>query len=186
VLTSLGILSIAIVTDLFGRRELFILVGRIKGRFRKLFDQQKYQSKNGEIYHIQGKGPWRQMWNQLIPILRNYPCRCLQLDINIPCQHEDFFGEWENVTKKHLFEGKSMVCSIPLVVDEKQIGTLRIFFNNQKNNRNELLGLTLKLSEICENLVKEYIATGIVDESITVLPFQEQDTKLIFTTKQAA
>ncbi|MDR1141096.1 MAG: undecaprenyl/decaprenyl-phosphate alpha-N-acetylglucosaminyl 1-phosphate transferase, partial [Planctomycetaceae bacterium] len=87
-LISLGVLSIAIVTDLFGRRELFILLGRIKGRFRKLFDKQKYQSKNGEIYHIQGKGPWRQMWNKIIPILHNYPCRCLQLDINIPCKHE--------------------------------------------------------------------------------------------------
>ncbi|MDR2438256.1 MAG: undecaprenyl/decaprenyl-phosphate alpha-N-acetylglucosaminyl 1-phosphate transferase [Planctomycetaceae bacterium] len=186
VLTSLGILSIAIITDLFGRRELFILLGRIKGHFRKLFDKQKYQSKNGEIYHIQGKGPWRQIWNRLIPILRNYPCRCLQLDINIPCKHEDFFGEWENVTKKHLFEGKSIICSIPLIVDEKQIGTLRTFFNNQKDKRNELLGLTSKLSEICENSVKQYLDTGIIDESLSVLPFQEQKIVEIGKSKTAA
>jgi UDP-GlcNAc:undecaprenyl-phosphate GlcNAc-1-phosphate transferase len=185
-LISLGVLCIAIVTDLFGRRELFILLGRIKGRFRKLFNKQKYLSKNGEIYHIQGKGPWRQMWNRIIPILHNYPCRCLQLDINIPCKHEDFFGEWENVTKKHLFEGKSVICSIPLIVDEKHIGTLRIFYDNQKENRNELLDLTIKLSEICENFIKQYLDTGIIDESLTVLPFQEQDTELMRTTNHAA
>jgi hypothetical protein len=186
VLTSLGILFIAIVTDLFGRRELFILLGRIKGHFRKLFNKQKYLNKNGEIYHIQGKGPWRQMWNRIIPILHNYPCRCLQLDINIPCKHEDFFGEWENVTKKHLFEGKSVICSIPLIVDKKHIGTLRIFYDNQKEKRNELLDLTIKLSEICENFVKQYIETGMIDESLTVLLFQEQKILETGISKKAA
>ncbi|MDR2755681.1 MAG: undecaprenyl/decaprenyl-phosphate alpha-N-acetylglucosaminyl 1-phosphate transferase [Planctomycetaceae bacterium] len=185
-LTALGILSIAIVMDLFGRRELFILVGRIKGHFRKLFDKQKYQSKNGEIYHIQGKAPWRQMWNHLIPILRNYPCRCFQLDINIPSQHEDFFGEWENVTKKSLFEGKSIICTIPLIVNDKQIGTLRTFFNNQKSNRSELLGLTLNMSETCENIVKQYFDTGTIDDLFTVLHFQEQKSIDISITKNAA
>jgi hypothetical protein len=90
------------------------------------------------------------------------------------------------VTKKHLFEGKSIICSIPLIVDEKQIGTLRIFFNNHKNNRSELLGLTLKMSETCEDIVKQYFDTGTIDESFTALPFQEQKSIDISTTKNAA
>jgi hypothetical protein len=110
----------------------------------------------------------------------------LQLDINIPCKHEDFFGEWENVTKKHLFEGKSVICSIPLIVDEKHIGTLRTFYDNQKNNRNELLELTLRLSEICESFVKQYLETGMIDESSEVLPFQEQKTLEAVISKNVA
>ncbi|MDR1923987.1 MAG: undecaprenyl/decaprenyl-phosphate alpha-N-acetylglucosaminyl 1-phosphate transferase [Planctomycetaceae bacterium] len=186
VVVALCILCIAISTDLFGRRELLILLGRVKGHFRKLFNKQKYNQRNGEIYHTQGNGPWRQIWNQLIPILHNYPCRQLQLDINIPCRHEDFFGEWENVIKKNNYAEKSMNCSVPLIVEEKYIGTLRIFFEYQNERRNELFGLTLKLSEICEHSVKQYLDTGTVDNAVIVLSFQEQDLDSIHTDKQAA
>jgi hypothetical protein len=51
------------------------------------------------------------------------------------------------------------------------IGTFRTFYDNQKDNRNELFGLTSKLSEICENFVKQYIDMGVIDETLTILPF---------------
>jgi UDP-GlcNAc:undecaprenyl-phosphate GlcNAc-1-phosphate transferase len=187
---SLVVLTVTVFMDLFGRRELLILFGRLKGHFRKLFDKQKYMKKNGETYHIQGNGPWQQIWHCLIPVLQNYPCKRLQLDINIPYQNEDFFGEWENVTEKKNFREKSIKCSIPLVVEEKCIGTLRIFFDSRKHHRDELLSLALKLSELCENSVKQYLDTGVVSESVSILLFLEFDAnqklQTIIPSKHAA
>jgi hypothetical protein len=174
---SILVLVAAFVADLFGRRELFILLGRIKGRFRKVFNKRKYMQKKGEIYHIHGKGPWREIWNHLTTNLHNDSCRNVQLDISIPYKNEDFFGEWENMTKAfHGNEDWLMSCSIPLVVSDKRLGMLRLFFDHQNNSRNELLELTLKLSQFCENSIGQYLEAGTIDNPQAVLPFQENNS----------
>jgi UDP-GlcNAc:undecaprenyl-phosphate GlcNAc-1-phosphate transferase len=167
VAVSLVVLTVAVTLDLFGRRELFILFGRIKGHFRRVFNKRKYIQKNGEIYHIQGNGPWIDMWNKLVLLLHGYPCQYLQLNINMPYKNEDFFGEWKNVTE--LCSGNEewpMVCSIPLIASEKNIGTLRLFFDNRNCSQNELLELIGKLSQFCENTVEQYIVSNIAENQI--------------------
>jgi len=163
------VLVVAIGTDLFGRRELFILFGRTKGRFRKWFHKKKYLSKNGEVYHILGNGPWRLLWHRLVPLLQGYPCRRLQLDINMPNRNEDFFGEWENVTRNtHTLP---LTCSMALAVDEMRVGTLRLFFENRHFDRDTLLSLSSELSSICEISIANYLETGELDESFATLSF---------------
>ena len=163
------VLAVAIGTDLFGRRELFILFGRTKGHLRKWFHKKKYMSKNGEVYHIQGRGPWRLLWHRLVPLLQGYPCRRLQLDINMPNLNEDFFGEWENVTRRENIQ--PLTCSMTLAVDETQVGTLRLFFENRHYDRDVLLSLSSELSSICELSISHYLETGELDESFTTLSF---------------
>jgi hypothetical protein len=168
-ITSATVLTVAIRTDLFGRREVSILFGRTKAHFRKWFHKKKYLSKNGEVYHLQGKGPWRNIWNRLVPLLRDYPCRRLQLDINMPNRNEDFFGEWENVTKNE--GGLPLSCSIALAMEETRVGTLRLFFENQRSDRDTLLLLSSQLSSICEISIAQYLESGKLDEAFATLSF---------------
>lgn len=163
------VLVIAITADLFGRRELFIILSRIKGRFRKTFHRKKYILRNGDVYHIQGKGPWRVLWNKLVPILNEYSCRRLQLDINIPNKNEDFFGEWENVTKGD--DRSSIYCSLVLSVEETKVGILKINFDSSAGFRDQILLLCSELSQICEISIGEYLRTGALDDSFSALSF---------------
>lgn len=196
VAVSLGVLSIAIATDLFGRRELFILFGRIKGRFRKQFHKSKYMLKNGEVYHIQGIGPWRKIWNQLVPLLNEYPCKRIQLDINIPNHNEDFFGEWENVAMHG--ENRPLHCTVTMVVQEQRVGTLRLYFEDKNNSRDKIFELIAMLSEICELSISQYLKAGELDKSFSLLAFdsinsvtvadhvKQEDAEIIHPIKRVA
>ena len=163
------VLAVAIGADLFGRRELSIMLGRAKGRFRKWFHKKKYMSKNGEIYHIQGRGPWRTIWHRLVILLQDYPCRQLQLSINMPSRNEDFFGEWENISKNSDFQ--PLDCSVPLMAEETHAGTLRLLFESRHADRDVLLTLASQLSAICEISIARYLQSGALDESFTALSF---------------
>lgn len=169
VAVSAVVLIAAAVLDLFGRREFFILLGRSSGRFCKCFYKEKYRLKNGEVYHIQGNGPWKEIWNRLIPLVREYPCRRLQLDINMPHRNEDFFGEWENVTERE--NAQPISCSISLKVEDRRVGTLRIFFENRGVNRDPLLILASELSSICEMSIAQYLEFGELDDAFCTLSF---------------
>lgn len=169
VATSVAVLIVAVATDLFGRRELRIMFGRFKGRFRKSFHRKKYMLKNGETYHIQGKGPWKEVWNCLVPLLNDYPCKQMQLDINIPSQNEDFFGEWENVLLEN--GDQATHCSMTLVANKRKVGTLRLFFAGKNCDRDRLLQLTSQLSSICEISIARFLESKGLGESSAPIPF---------------
>lgn len=169
VATAAVVLVITVALDLFGRRELLILFGRLKGRFRKSFHKRKYVRKNGESYHIQGNGPWRKLWHLLVPILSEYPCRRLQLDINIPSKNEDFFGEWENIVFNN--GQQTVYCSISLVVEGINVGILRVGFDGGEIARDKLLLFSSELANMCELSIEEYLRTEDWDYSFSILSF---------------
>ena len=157
---SCAVLGVAFVTDLFGRRELFTAFGRIKARVRKTFHPKKYMRKNGEVYHLQGNGPWRCLWGELMAILKGKPCRCLQLNISIPFENEEFFGEWENIARKRSTISPTFDCRIPFLVDGQRVGNLRIVFETSIDTSHRNRSVLLETTAICETYIVKFLAAS--------------------------
>lgn len=175
-LVAASVLTVAVLADLFGRRELFILWGRIKGRFRKRFNKRRYVKKNGEVYHIQGDGPWREMWNRLIPLLSHYSCRSLKLDISMPYRNEDFYGDWENVNEGDHSPDRNLNCSFLLFSGDRRMGVLRMsFVLRDHQRREELYRYATHIADLCEHSILLYLEAGMFDETSIVLPFVKRE-----------
>lgn len=155
-----AIIVTAFITDLSGHNELRIMYGRLKGRIRKTFYVEKYMTKNGEFYRIQGTGPWRTVWNQMVRTMHNRPCRKLRLNINIPGLNEDFFAEWENM-KLQPEGGTSLSCFAALLVDGEEVGKIRFIF--ETDNRDEAMKDIDLMTTVCESCIRCYLETGETD-----------------------
>ena len=170
VAVSCAVLGVALVTDLFGRRELFTAFGRIKARLRKSFHPKKYMRKNGEAYHLQGNGPWKSLWNELMTVLRDKPCRYLKLDISIPFKNEEFFGEWENIGRKSFPVLPTLDCRIPFLIEGRRVGTLRITFEMEIGSLHRNQGVLLEAATLCEKHLVKFLGSPAGSSSHT-LPY---------------
>lgn len=170
VIVSAVVLTVAVLADLFGRREVFILLGRLKWRFRKSFHKEKYILRNGEVYHIQGNGPWRKLWDRLVPVLSGHSCHRIQLDINIPSRTEDFFGEWENIELRR--SERFVAFTTSLIVGEKRVGTLKLSFSLEDRRRRDLLLYASEVGKLCEECIKQYYESGTAEEFLSTIPVE--------------
>ncbi|MDR0869999.1 MAG: undecaprenyl/decaprenyl-phosphate alpha-N-acetylglucosaminyl 1-phosphate transferase [Planctomycetaceae bacterium] len=158
---------VTFAADWLGHHELNIIYGRLKGRIRKTFDVKKYMTKNGEFYQIQGSGPWRAVWNQMVLAMRNRPCRKLRLNINIPGLNEDFFAEWENMDFQRK-DRTAFSCTVVLLVDRKEVGKIKFVF--ETDDRNAAAADIERISAVCEACVRRYLETGSVNAEKFFLP----------------
>ncbi len=185
VAVSCVVLPIAIATDLFGRREFFILLHRIKCRFRKSFHKKKYLLGNGEIYHIQGNGPWRKVWNNLVPALAEKSCHRLQLDISMPDKGEDFFAEWVDIETPG--SDRFAAHATSLIVQGRRVGTLKITFNIEGRDRHDFSCYTTKICRLCEACINQYYAGGAIEELLSAFRLEgESELESISLPNRAA
>ncbi len=150
------VLFVVLGTDLFGRRELIVLVGRIRAKLRKAFHPQKYMRKNGEIYQIQGSGPWQALWAEILLVLKNKPCRHLRLDISIPALNEEFFSEWENLEQHRGSSTPTFDCRIPFMIEGRRVGTLRIMFEATPDSFVWNQAALAEISAICNEFFRKF------------------------------
>ena len=152
---SLGVIGVAAVTGIFGREEISFLILRIVNRYKKRFDVSSYEN-CGEVFHFQGNGPWQSLWDDFVPSLKGMGCIKAHLDINMPFLHEDYSSEWENMELREKPE-IHLMCSLPLVYEEKSIGRLNITFDSRASSPLTLLHQTCELSNLCVKYIGDYI-----------------------------
>ena len=165
---------IAAVTRVFGREELKLVVHRMANRFKKRFHVKSYNSNSGEVFHFQGTGPWRELWEDFISTLKVMGCVKAHLDINMPFMHEDYSSDWENPD----LQGKTVIplsCSLPLTFEKRQIGKLSITFDNGVGTAMDLLQQANELNAICAKYIDDFIQKK--NDSETPPAFREQEEK---------
>jgi UDP-GlcNAc:undecaprenyl-phosphate GlcNAc-1-phosphate transferase len=93
-LTGLAVVSLLIVTRLFGYAEAVLVKQRLMALGASLFKQRESQARELEV-RLQGSVNWGALWAILSDFALESNLRQLRLDVNAPALHEAYHARWE-------------------------------------------------------------------------------------------
>jgi len=121
-----GVLSVFLVTNMFGRVELLILASRAKQFGLSFLSPTALGGPPAShaSFQLQGSREWGTVWRQLMEAAREHSLGAVRLDIHMPWVREGFHGSWQQAHQETI--GRCWRLEIPLVHQGEVVGTLKI------------------------------------------------------------
>lgn len=145
------VLVFLIVTNIFGRNELILMVLAVKKLFVRVFCRSRKRAGQANSYINLLEDDWKRLWNSIQRQVADYPCFYTSLDINIPAMEVDYFAsKGEQAVEKGInADPRSiMTLRIPLMVEEKEYcGNLLIQYDMVEPDSMKVVALAEKLRD---------------------------------------
>jgi UDP-GlcNAc:undecaprenyl-phosphate GlcNAc-1-phosphate transferase len=168
-----GVPVVLIVTGLFGKEEMKILLGRFHLLWKKRWHKRNDRITSRE-FRYQGNGPWDELWQDLSSSLRGVRCLNAHLDINIPFLHESYVSRLDNHTT-HTRNSVLFSCAIPLHYESRDVGTLEVSFRVDRHTDNAMIfHFANELGDICVKYITDFIQSQKHTEPAAIEPVQLQ------------
>lgn len=121
--TCLGVLTILIVTRVFGHTELALAGQRLAnlGRSLSLAPAGRDRVVKGAV-RLQGTRHWDVLWDELTRSADRLDLTEIRLDVNLPLMHEGYHASWRQPPADE--PGRSWRLAMPLVVADAVVGNL--------------------------------------------------------------
>jgi UDP-GlcNAc:undecaprenyl-phosphate GlcNAc-1-phosphate transferase len=124
ILSAVTVVSILVVTRLFGYGELALLGQRFQSILASLGRPRKDGS-NQSAVHLQGSLNWNELWAGVKDLCEPLNLKAVRLDVNAPAIHEGYHARWDRMAD----DAEDRVvwrAEIPLEVRKQVIGRLEI------------------------------------------------------------
>jgi UDP-GlcNAc:undecaprenyl-phosphate GlcNAc-1-phosphate transferase len=123
VITALAVISVYLVSRLFGSAELLLvrnyLATGLIGLLRSSPARSAYQT---EI-HLQGSADWKELWGKLTAQASELDLKMIRLDVNAPAVYEGYHARWQSPAADSEPAGEWR-AEIPLTVHGQPTGRL--------------------------------------------------------------
>ena len=120
-----AVVSMLVVTRLFGYEEFRLIQSRTKHFVRTLIPQQQRLPEHGQLEnHLQGNAQWRALWRMLIDFAERHDLIGIRLNIHLPAYGEEYSAGWKRSALTD--HEQQWTCDLPLIAHGIPIGRLRI------------------------------------------------------------
>jgi UDP-GlcNAc:undecaprenyl-phosphate GlcNAc-1-phosphate transferase len=118
------VVSLLVLTRIFGHVELLLLNSRLLGFGRLLspFSSPGNGNVRQTSLNLQGSRHWEDLWGALVEAAERFHVVKMRLNLSLPRLHEDFYATWHR--SGHQRRELLWQTDIPLVVDGQPIGRL--------------------------------------------------------------
>jgi hypothetical protein len=123
-ITCSAVLTIFIVTGVFGRVELLLLGARLRRVGRVLAISSRETRGRRAIVRLQGSPQWERLWEAFVESADKLGLREIQLDVNVPVETEGYHALWERPGDTN--QNCHWRLDLPLVVADRVVGRLII------------------------------------------------------------
>ncbi len=125
ILSAVVVVSILVVTRLFGHGELALLGHRIRSLVGSFVGRRPNAGSNGSTVRLQGSLNWNELWIGIKALSEPLNLKALRLDVNAPALHEGYHARWDRMA----VDAEDRVlwrADIPLEVRKQVIGRLEV------------------------------------------------------------
>jgi hypothetical protein len=122
VFSCVSVISILVVTGLFGRSEAMLVARRLRNLGRSLLNPIAGRQPDTEqwSFRLQGSQHWELMWQTLLESAEKLDLAEVRFDVSLPSIREDYHARWK---RKEQFErDQAWVMEFPLNVRERAVG----------------------------------------------------------------
>lgn len=120
----LMVLSILVVTQVFGHIELVMLISRLKSAVVSLVRQDGDRQ---YVFRLQGSRDWNLMWQSVIEYAEKLNLIEVKLDLNLAALQEGFHASWRRPSRSE--KSQRWSAEVPLFSGEHVIGRLSVTGN---------------------------------------------------------
>ncbi len=124
-LTGIAVITLLILTRLFGHAEAVLVKQRLVSLGSSLFKYKKLGQAQQLEVRLQGSVEWKKLWSVLSEHAQELNLRQLRLDVNAPALHEGYHARWEIPNKENEFSNMWRI-EIPVVTQGIDVGRLLI------------------------------------------------------------
>jgi UDP-GlcNAc:undecaprenyl-phosphate GlcNAc-1-phosphate transferase len=124
-LSAVTVVSILVVTRLFGYGELALLGQRSRSLLASFFGRARKDGSNQSAVHLQGSLNWNELWAGVKDLCEPLNLMAVRLDVNAPAIHEDYHARWDS-TADDADDDVVWRAEIPLAVGKQVIGRLEV------------------------------------------------------------
>jgi UDP-GlcNAc:undecaprenyl-phosphate GlcNAc-1-phosphate transferase len=126
VLSALVVVSMLILTRLFGYAELCLVFQRVQDLMPPLLPRrQESRARESEV-RLQGSVDWRELWMRITASAPVLNLRRVRFDVNAPAIHEGYHARWD-LAATDSDEAELWQAAIPLSVYGRCIGQVEVF-----------------------------------------------------------
>jgi UDP-GlcNAc:undecaprenyl-phosphate GlcNAc-1-phosphate transferase len=118
------VLSILVVTQVFGHIELVMLISRLKAAVVSLL---RSGGDRQYVFRLQGSRDWNLMWQSVIEYAEKLNLIDVKLDINLAAVQEGFHASWRRPSRSE--KSQRWSAEVPLFSGEHVIGRLSVTGN---------------------------------------------------------
>ncbi len=157
--TGVAVVAVFVLTGLFGRVELSLLIGHCR-RFARgylLRGDTVQEELCEEVLHLQGSRDWGLLWNVLAEAKQQPQLTEIRLYIHWPAAHEEFHAMWRK--PPGVDTDRRWRMEIPLAVARQSlVGTLTVFGEVEEPPMRSALEPALALANDLECRLKDFVA----------------------------
>jgi UDP-GlcNAc:undecaprenyl-phosphate GlcNAc-1-phosphate transferase len=126
VFTVLAVVSVYVMTRLFGFAELMLVKDRIVTGVASLIHlPPDGQARHTEI-HLQGSADWGELWGELTESASKLHLKMIRLDLNVPAIYEGYHAIWHHPHGGGSEDTDMWRAEIPLTVQGQATGRLEV------------------------------------------------------------
>jgi UDP-GlcNAc:undecaprenyl-phosphate GlcNAc-1-phosphate transferase len=156
------VVSMLVVTQMFGHAEFLLVRKRVGGMARSLLRGQRSNEPRQTEVRLQGSLDWAELWNNLISRAPWLHIKMMRLNVNAPALHEGYHAHWEC----HHEEGEDnrlWRLDMPLVVHGQTIGRLELSGLNDTGDVSKRMTHVMDLVEDVEAAAADLIGIASSD-----------------------
>lgn len=162
IFTGLLVVTILIITRLFGYSEYLLIRNRLVAiMLNKLCATPKNNFFKEEI-HLQGTLDWSNLWNAILELVPRLNLTTLCLKVNAPVIHERYHASWRR-NAGDLADASVWQAEIPLIAAGRTLGVVQVAGPSEGLSLSRKLVVVASLMEDIEPMVCEI--TGLAHES---------------------
>jgi UDP-GlcNAc:undecaprenyl-phosphate GlcNAc-1-phosphate transferase len=156
-----AVISMLIVTQLFGHAEFLLVRKRFSGMALSLLRGPRTNEPRQTEVRLQGSLDWAELWNNLIARAHWFHIKMMRLNVNAPALHEGYHAHWE-CSHEEGEDNRLWRMDLPLVVNGQTLGRLEITGLSDDDVRKRMAGV-MELVEDLEIAASELIGIVPVD-----------------------
>jgi UDP-GlcNAc:undecaprenyl-phosphate GlcNAc-1-phosphate transferase len=128
ILSGFVVVSLLVVTRLFGHAELSLLRQRVRSVYSTLLHTDDGKPASEIEVRLHGNVDWKELWQQITACAPQLNLGLARLDINAPAINEDYHARWTDGAPGEDFEDAAALWSaeIPLVARGRTVGRVAV------------------------------------------------------------
>lgn len=152
-----AVVTIFILTGLFGRIELFMLGSRLRRIGVSFLPEVLYRRirNSRATFRLQGSQHWDRLLQPLTEAAEELGLSRVDLDVNLPAVHESYHATWEQHSEDH-FE-RCWQIEVPLLVADQPIGRLTVLGERNGGLASQEINQVLDLLERFETQMLDLV-----------------------------
>jgi UDP-GlcNAc:undecaprenyl-phosphate GlcNAc-1-phosphate transferase len=125
VLSALAVVSILIVTRLFGHAECVLVKERVRAAVGSFWQGRAPRPVRQIEVRLQGSADWKGLWDALVACAGRRNLKALRLNVNAPALYEGYHAQWGDVHDE-AEEGTLWRAELPLTTGGQMLGRLEV------------------------------------------------------------